>query len=140
MHVRAPTLAHPAPSPPFRAAGIGKKERRIYRGTMASGQGKSECSLTVRRILILVTHTYRRPEVENEWRKRPCLPFFLSFPTRTRFVSSHRKDHQHFQDYLEEKLCLVRKKWTVDIDETVIVRFFTSELRENVVQLRDTVL
>lgn len=68
------------------------------------------------------------------------LPFFLSFPTRTRFVSSHRKDHQHFQDYLEEKLCLIRKKWTVDIDETVIVRFFTSELRENVVQLRDTVL
>lgn len=68
------------------------------------------------------------------------LPFFLSFPTRTRFVSSHHKDHQHFQDYLEEKLCLVRKKWTVDIDETVIVRFFTSELRENVVQLRDTVL
>lgn len=35
---------------------------------------------------------------------------------------------------------MVRKKWTVDIDETVIVRFFTSELRENVVQLRDTVL
>lgn len=69
-------------SPPFRPAGIGKKERRIYRGTMASGQGKSECSLTARRILILVTHTYRRPEVENEWRKRRALPSFSSFPIR----------------------------------------------------------
>lgn len=80
--VRGPCTTTRTASPPFRPAGIGKKERRIYRGTMASGQGKSECSLTARRILILVTHTYRRPEVENEWRKRRALPSFSSFPIR----------------------------------------------------------
>lgn len=88
-------------------------------------------------------YSYVSPAGSRKRMEEAALPSLLfvfsdSFPTR--FVSSHRKDHQHFQDYLEEKLCFVRKKWTVDIDETVIVRFFTSELRENVVQLRDTVL
>lgn len=43
-HSRARSRTLPILGP----AGIGKKERRIYRGTMASGQGKSECSLTPR--------------------------------------------------------------------------------------------
>lgn len=71
------------PSPPFRAAGIGKKERRIYRGTMASGQGKSECSLTARRILILVTHTYPPAGSRKRMEEELFPPCFSSFSIRT---------------------------------------------------------